>query len=87
MKFIFGIALCSITVNSFAQTKLPYQNPALIIEKRVADLLGRMTVEEKAGQLNQLNGGAFTGPAVNDVGQNEKIKMVQSGAVGSLLNV
>jgi len=87
MKFIFGIALCSITVNSFAQTKLPYQNPALIIEKRVADLLGRMTAEEKAGQLNQLNGGAFTGPAVNDVGQNEKIKMVQSGAVGSLLNV
>ena len=87
MKFIFGIALCSITVNSFAQTKLPYQNPALNIEKRVADLLGRMTVEEKAGQLNQLNGGAFTGPAVNDVGQNEKIKMVQSGAVGSLLNV
>ena len=87
MKFIFGIALCSITVNSFAQTKFPYQNPALNIEKRVADLLGRMTVEEKAGQLNQLNGGAFTGPAVNDVGQNEKIKMVQSGAVGSLLNV
>ena len=87
MKFIFGIALCSITVNSFAQTKFPYQNPALNIEKRVADLLGRMTAEEKAGQLNQLNGGAFTGPAVNDVGQNEKIKMVQSGAVGSLLNV
>ena len=87
MKFIFGIALFSITVNSFAQTKFPYQNPALTIEKRVADLLGRMTVEEKAGQLNQLNGGAFTGPAVNNVGQNEKIKMVQSGAVGSLLNV
>ena len=87
MKLIFGIALCSITVNSFAQTKFPYQNPALTIEKRVADLLGRMTVEEKAGQLNQLNGGAFTGPAVNNVGQNEKIKMVQSGAVGSLLNV
>lgn len=87
MKFIFGIALCSITVNSFAQTKFPYQNPTLNIEKRVADLLGRMTAEEKAGQLNQLNGGAFTGPAVNDVGQNEKIKMVQSGAVGSLLNV
>lgn len=87
MKFIFGIALCSITINSFAQTKFPYQNPALSNAKRVADLLGRMTVEEKAGQLNQLNGGAFTGPAVNDVGQNEKIKMVQSGAVGSLLNV
>lgn len=72
---------------SFAQPKFPYQNPALPIEKRVADLLSRMTVEEKAGQLNQLNGGAFTGPATNDAGQNEKVKLVQTGAVGSLLNV
>ena len=87
MKLIFGVALSILSVKSFAQTKFPYQNPALSIEKRVADLLGRMTPEEKAGQLNQLNGGAFTGPATNDAGQNEKVKMVQSGAVGSLLNV
>jgi beta-glucosidase len=46
-----------------------------------------MTPEEKAGQLNQLNGGAFTGPAMNDAGQQDKIKMVQEGKVGSLLNV
>lgn len=31
--------------------KAPYQNPALPIEERVADLLSRMTLEEKAGQL------------------------------------
>lgn len=29
----------------------PYRNPALTIEVRVADLLGRMTLEEKVGQL------------------------------------
>ncbi|WP_234314015.1 glycoside hydrolase family 3 N-terminal domain-containing protein [Streptomyces sp. NBRC 109706] len=29
----------------------PYQNPALPVEQRVEDLLGRMTVAEKAGQL------------------------------------
>lgn len=30
-----------------------YKNPALPVEERIEDLLGRMTIEEKAGQLNQ----------------------------------
>ncbi len=30
---------------------LPYRNPALSVEERVADLLGRMTLEEKVGQI------------------------------------
>ena len=29
----------------------PYRNPALSVDQRVADLLGRMTLEEKIGQL------------------------------------
>lgn len=65
----------------------PYKNKQLPVEKRVADLLSRMTVEEKAGQLNQLNGGAFTGPAANDPGQKAKMDMVRKGQVGSMLNV
>ncbi|WP_223624480.1 glycoside hydrolase family 3 N-terminal domain-containing protein [Microbacterium sp. EST19A] len=36
-------------------TSLPYQNPDLSIPDRVADLLGRMTVEEKIGQMLQLD--------------------------------
>ena len=36
--------------------KLPYQNAQLPIEERVNDLLGRMTLEEKVGQMNQLVG-------------------------------
>ena len=31
----------------------PYRDHALPIEQRVADLMGRMTLEEKAGQLTQ----------------------------------
>lgn len=31
--------------------QLPYRDPKLAVDKRVADLLGRMTLEEKAGQL------------------------------------
>ncbi|MBT2484425.1 MULTISPECIES: glycoside hydrolase family 3 N-terminal domain-containing protein [unclassified Microbacterium] len=34
---------------------LPYQNPALPIPERVADLLTRMTLEEKIGQMLQLD--------------------------------
>ena len=32
---------------------LPYQDPDLPTGKRVADLLGRMTLEEKIGQMTQ----------------------------------
>lgn len=34
---------------------LPYQNPALPASQRIADLLGRMTLEEKVGQMMQLD--------------------------------
>jgi beta-glucosidase len=39
-----------------AQQKLPYQNPSLPIEKRVEDLVSRMTLEEKVSQM--MNGAA-----------------------------
>ena len=31
--------------------QLPYQDPSLPLEERVDDLLARMTLEEKAGQM------------------------------------
>ena len=34
---------------------LPYKNPELSTEERIADLLGRMTLEEKVGQKMQLD--------------------------------
>ena len=64
-----------------------YKNAKAPLEQRVKDLLSRMTPQEKAGQLNQLNGGAFTGPALNDAGQKEKRALVKAGKVGSMLNV
>jgi beta-glucosidase len=37
---------------------LPYQDPDLPVGKRVTDLLGRMTLEEKIGQMTQAERGA-----------------------------
>lgn len=49
------------------------------IEQRVKDLLGRMTLVEKIGQMNQLNA---DGPAVVDQLRHP----IQAGHVGSVLN-
>lgn len=87
MKHFLFVLFVLFTTAVQSQNNLPYQNSKLAIDLRVKDLLGRMTVEEKAGQLNQLNGGAFTGPALKDEAQKSKMKLVQEGKVGSLLNV
>ena len=36
-------------------SKPPYLDPSLSVEKRVKDLLKRMTLEEKVGQMTQIN--------------------------------
>ncbi|WP_097868024.1 glycoside hydrolase family 3 N-terminal domain-containing protein [Streptomyces sp. rh34] len=41
---------------------LPYQNPELPVRERVADLLGRMSPAEKAGQMTQAERGALRAP-------------------------
>lgn len=39
---------------------LPYLDPKLPVKKRVADLVSRMSLEEKAGQMTQAERGALT---------------------------
>lgn len=87
MKKNFFFLFC-LTLNvAFAQN-FPYKNSKLSIEERVNDLISRMTIEEKVGQLNQLNGGVLTGPtAANDPGAKGKIELLKQGKVGSFLNV
>lgn len=49
-KFLLVLPLAAIFARSNAQT-LPYQNTKLSFEKRVDDLIGRMTLEEKVSQM------------------------------------
>ena len=45
------LALCALSVWTINAQTHPYQNPDLSIEQRVNDLVGRMTLEEKVGQM------------------------------------
>ncbi|HTL56386.1 MAG TPA: glycoside hydrolase family 3 C-terminal domain-containing protein [Candidatus Limnocylindrales bacterium] len=62
-------------------SNLPYRNRSLPLEQRIEDLLGRMTLEEKVGQMNM--------PCVYEeaLGKNisEKTAAVQKFAAGSYL--
>jgi beta-glucosidase len=55
---------------------LPYQNPRLPVATRVADLLSRMTLAEKIGQMTQAERGAATSDPT----------LVAAGLLGSLLS-
>lgn len=75
MKTIFRIFIFLSVFKSFGQES----------EKFVADLMSKMTLEEKVGQLNQYSGEwAHTGPVTKD---GEKQTQIKNGMVGSMLNV
>ena len=57
MKKIISFLLMVIMSISYAQNKLPYKNPKLSVEKRVEDLVSRMTLKEK---IDLLGGTGFT---------------------------
>lgn len=55
-------------------------------DQKVESLLNQMTLDEKIGQLNQLNGDwAATGPVTTDVGN--KLDAIREGKIGSILNI
>ncbi len=54
---VLFISMATMTLTMQGKTKKPiYKDPKAPIEQRVEDLLGRMTLEEKVGQMNQLVG-------------------------------
>lgn len=58
MKRILSLALAALTLQTMSakQEQPLYKNPKASVAQRVDDLLRRMTLEEKVGQMNQLVG-------------------------------
>ncbi len=62
-KFIFLFISCILFFNNYGQSQTPvYLNPSLSINARVKDLVSKLTLEEKVGQM--LN----TAPAIDRLG-------------------
>ena len=60
VSLCFGLMALPLARAALAQHAVPdYRNPALPIEQRVADLLSRMTLEEKVQQLYPHRGGGI----------------------------
>ena len=53
VALVFGSSLFGMIPKTFGQ-QLPYKDPKLSVDARVADLLARMTLEEKVAQLMSL---------------------------------
>lgn len=78
MKKIF--LLCAVLSISF----LTISSQTKTIDQKVAELLKKMTLDEKIGQMNQYNDDhEATGPVTID---NTKAEQIRNGQVGSLLN-
>ncbi|MGJ1227639.1 glycoside hydrolase family 3 N-terminal domain-containing protein [Sphingobacterium siyangense] len=56
VRILLMAAMATLLCPQLQAQQLPYKNSTLPIEQRVSDLLGRMTVEEKVGQLSKLLG-------------------------------
>jgi beta-glucosidase len=80
---LLAIFYCPIAAaQANASHRSPLDTPA--IEKKVDELLGKMTLDEKIGQLVQYSAGQATGPTS---GRTDDRDMVRKGQVGSLFNV
>lgn len=59
-----------------------------VVEAKITDLISKMTLDEKMGQLNQYTSQwKMTGPAPQGMNQQRMLEMIRTGQVGSMLNV
>ena len=73
---------------SFANVALAADGTEQTVEERIEALIAEMTLEEKAAQLTQFSDpGDVTGPMPKGERNRKKRELVESGIVGSTLNV
>ena len=85
-KLFTFIFILLISVLFISTTQLPVKSKSDDTEKRIDNLIAKMTLDEKIGQLNQLSYGKGWGPEV-EVQIPDKYKdLVREGKIGSFLN-
>jgi len=78
-KYLFIILLLFITTSIIPQTKKNF-------EAKIDSIIKLMTIEEKAGQLNQLSSGLGFGPVIKAEDLDQQKQLVKQGRIGSFLN-
>jgi beta-glucosidase len=82
MRSINALLACVVAASSLTISAKPiYKDAKQPIEKRVEDLLSRMTLDEKIGQLNQRN--VWDGPEAYAMFNDQ----AAAGVIGSVLNI
>jgi beta-glucosidase len=74
-SFLFLAAALACHAADTAVAQADYRNPSLPVEKRVSDLIGRMTLEEKVGQLMMWDA------------REEDLSFINTNYPGSLLHI
>ncbi|TKC09445.1 glycoside hydrolase family 3 N-terminal domain-containing protein [Pedobacter frigoris] len=74
----FLLILAGLAFKSSAQQKPVYKNANMPVESRVKDLISRMSVDEKIGQISVLLGWEMYDKTGNKVGVSEKFKQAQA---------
>lgn len=89
-QYLLGLAFLLQMAGLSAQSHTPKTAVKLdpVIEQRIDQLLQQMTLEEKAGQLNQYSSTFdITGPAPQSGDAEKRYQQIRQGLVGSMLNV
>ncbi|MEH6659521.1 glycoside hydrolase family 3 N-terminal domain-containing protein [Leeuwenhoekiella marinoflava] len=91
-KLIATVAVLVSVAQLCAQDKIPanadYKNSKIPVEQRVIDLIGRMTVEEKVGQLTTLLGWKMYTKTGNKVQASDALKdAITTQKIGALWGV
>jgi len=74
LQILLLTAMSTLLYPQLQAQQLPYKDSRLTTEQRVNDLLGRMTVEEKVGQLSKLLGWEMYEKKGKHVGVSDKLK-------------
>lgn len=83
IKKLTILILLAISVGAMAQ-QMPVDKEARM-EKFITELMSKMTLEEKIGQLHQISGGDVVSGELSSDG-NKTAQQIRSGGVGSMLN-